>query len=243
MNEKNLIRAVPVFLKEYFPDVVVHSHKVYGLLELEPGIVVSPDAVMDITWSSVIPRALVLVEFKTKVAAATLAEAKSAAQTYGPFVACNFNSDECKKLICLEHRVQILHQVAVTGILTVLYVVGSKSCILQIVAVTFEEQEKEDWRHVVRTILKHCAPYILQKDHELQLPDIPTSQPGPKNPYGGCPDKETFLLHLLLHRLLAAMIRERGRPFPTADRIAPFPIPFWNWQLEFSPLQDAPKRH
>ena len=71
---------------------------------------------------------------------------------------------------------QILHRVAVTGILEVLNVVASKSCIIQIVRVAFKENEKEDWRHIMCTILSQCAPYIMQKDDVLQLPVIPTSQ-------------------------------------------------------------------
>jgi hypothetical protein len=39
---------------------------------------------------------------------------------------------------------------------------------------------------------------------------------------------ETFLLHLLLHRILVKMIRERGYPLPTALRITPFSIVYWN---------------
>ena len=98
--------------------------------------------------------------------------------------------------------------------------------------VSFEEKEKEDWLRIMRTILHDCVPWILQTDTKLdekmQIPVIPTTQPRAGSPYGGCPDKETFLLHFFIHRHYAEMIRERGYPFPTALRIVPFPIIFWN---------------
>ena len=229
LNEAKLRVAIAFFLALHYRTAVIYATRLYGLLELEPGIVVSPDGVVDMAWNPpVTPRSLVLMEFKTKVEATSITEALSLAQMHGAFVSCAFNSGVCKTLICREHRVQILHQVAVTGILDVMYVVATKTKIIQVVRVSFEEKEKEDWIQIIRTIITRCVPWILQKPEVLQLPEIPSHQPHPGSLYGGCPDKETLMLHVFIHRKYAHLIRERGYPLPTALRIVPFPITFWN---------------
>ena len=228
VNEKNLIPALKLFLSMHAPGAVVRSHRLYGLLQVEAGITVSPDCIMDMSWNLREDFHLVLVEFKTKVAVSTISEAASLSRTYGPYVDCAFDDDVCKEVICRDHRVQILHQVAVTGILEVLYVVTSKSSILQVVRVRFDDLQKDLWLQVVRIIIKVSAPFLKQDLAGLKLPVIPTTVPRPKCDYGGCPDQETFNLQFYLRRAAMQLITQRGSPLPTADRIVPITIAVWN---------------
>ena len=140
---------------------------------------------------------------------------------------CDFGSQKCNTLLSLNFRIQLLHQVAVTGILKALFVVASKSSIIQIVLVQFTTAQATAWIAILKELLTECVPFILQSDSELQLPVIPKRSVA-GNVYGGCPDQETFNLHFYLCRKLVKLIRERWRPFPTARRIAPITIPLWN---------------
>ena len=62
----------------------------------------------------------------------------------------------------------------------------------------------------------------------FHFPVIPTSCPDPGNAYGGCPYQKTFNLQIFLRRTAESQIISRGRPFPTAKRIVPATIFFWN---------------
>ena len=58
-------------------------------------------------------------------------------ESYGSFVECDFLSDDFINMVEADHRIQILHNVAVVGLTDALYVVGITETITYVVLVHF----------------------------------------------------------------------------------------------------------
>ena len=220
LNEEKMLCALPSFLQQHCVDVVVGNIRRYGLIEKEKGIVVSPDAVMEIKLTSYSDMRLHLVELKTKVAISAIQSASNLAQTHGVFNEIDFSDSVCKQLV--PHRFQILHQAVVADLKEVLYVVATKTKILYAVLVHFDNYVLTSWLNIIKGMIT-CVPWILSNDDDnIQFPLIP------RDGYGGCVDDHTLKSNFYLARALRKLVIEKGKPYPPALRIVPSPVVMWN---------------
>ncbi len=231
INEAKILSHLVPEIRKKYPDAVINKVKTYGLVLKEPGIVASPDGIIDVKLRSADECSkLFVVECKTKRKTSTIAPAQTLANSYGQFVECDFDSPECEALVG-EWRMQVLHQAATTGIMDVLLVVASTTTIIYSVYVKFTEEDLNAWLFCLRKLINQCLPWILDVNTPLaELPQLPESG------IAGCVDDHTFHYYWILSSKMMQAIQGRGYPFPPATRIVPSEVQYFIYFMFVIPL-------
>jgi hypothetical protein len=226
-NESKVIEMLEPFLVTHLQATEIKT-KQYGLIEVEQGITVSPDTILQMKLpDEELPR-MYAVEIKTKVSSttsmATFAMRNELYQSdehneFNPIFRLQFGTDECKRIL-QDHRFQVIHLAMVCGVRDVLYTVAGVDQIIFIAHVTFDENMLTKYKIMVRTLLDECVPWIRNND-ENHLPEI-------TKPIAGCVDTYTLVQTFFLFKQIRDKVVERKRPLPSASRIVPMQIVIWN---------------
>ena len=124
---------------------------------------------MEVKFPSWLTSKLCVVEIKTRVNKKTQAAADMIKDSYGSFVECGFLSDDFINMVEADHRIQILHNVAVVGLTDALYVVGTTETITYVVLVHFNDIVLKSYLQMLEKITVRCLQWIKQVSHSFPM--------------------------------------------------------------------------
>ena len=167
-----------------------------------------------------------LAELKTVTAGATRQEALLIASTHGALIVCCPDAGDAeaaffRKLIPLPYRVQMMHQMAVSGIRYALYIRGDADgagAIIFAVLLIFTKP-LTPWREFLTALLDKGAPWLS----DGELPALPADFQ-----FGHAADRDTIVQHLALGRFLRAHAANTATAVPSLAQLWPVCVDFWN---------------
>lgn len=123
-----------------------------------------------------------------------------------------------------EHLSQLLHNVTTAEVKTALFVVASETTIIYVVVLTFKDEDISTYDSLLSLIVDNYlewTKYNLPFD-DSKLPSIP------EEGYKALKDQHTLKLWFIWYRKFCEMVKARGSPFPSAHRILPWIVVYWN---------------
>ena len=135
LTESKSLKSLSIFLKQKVQGVDIILLEELGLVQSKANTScgASLDGVMEVKFPSWLTSKLCVVEINTRVNKKTQAAADMIRDSYGSFVECDFLTDDFINMVEADHRIQILHNVAVVGLTDALYVVGTTETITYVV--------------------------------------------------------------------------------------------------------------